>query len=132
MIKELDEKEYLTILNLGKLIKDDFSLSQIGVNDKVLVYESNNKIVAFLVYSQMYEIIDILYIAVQEDLRRQGIARSLIEYLTKLPGAEKLMLEVRESNTGALAFYKSCGFKLCRTIKNYYGRENALSLERMI
>lgn len=132
MIRNLDAGDYNLILNLAKLIKPNFSLKDLSVNSNIIVYEIDEVIVGFLEYFKNYEIIDILNIAVAIDYQRQGIAIKMIEHLTKIEGIEKIMLEVRESNEKAINLYKKLGFKVIRTIKNYYGSEQGYSMERSI
>ncbi len=70
-------------------------------------------------------------VAVHPDFRRQGIARELVRYLideaVKQSG-EFVTLEVRESNTPAIALYQKLGFEPVGTRKNFYScpKENAL------
>ena len=64
MIKEIKQNEIDSILKLGSLIKPDFSYKDIGENDKIIVYEENDRIIGFLTYYKNYEIIDLLNIAV--------------------------------------------------------------------
>ena len=132
MIRNLDAGDYNLILNLAKLIKPNFSLKDLSVNSNIIVYEIDEVIVGFLEYYKNYEIIDILNIAVAIDYQRQGIAIKMIEHLTKIEGIEKIMLEVRESNEKAINLYKKLGFKVIRTIKNYYGIEQGYSMERSV
>ncbi|MCL2813080.1 MAG: ribosomal protein S18-alanine N-acetyltransferase [Oscillospiraceae bacterium] len=75
--------------------------------------------------------IEILNIAVKKSLRRKKIATGLfgaaLEY-AKSQKAERLFLEVRKSNEGALKLYQKLGFQTVGTRKNYYAnpREDAL------
>lgn len=132
MIRTLDVGDYNLTLNLAKLIKPNFDLNDFSANSNIIVYEIDEVIVGFLEYFKNYEIIDILNIAVECKYQRQGIATKMIDYLTKIEGIEKIMLEVRESNEKAINLYKKLGFKLVRTIKNYYGSEQGYSMERSI
>lgn len=78
---------------------------------------------------------EILNLAVGADWRRRGIGRQLME--TALEGAmvrgvHRVFLEVRESNTGARAFYSQLGFVQDGRRPNYYRDppEDALLLSR--
>lgn len=75
----------------------------------------------------------ILNIAVSERFRRRGIARTLLSRLLddcRTAGAERVLLEVRESNLPAQALYESFGFGFCGKRKRYYTHptEDALVL----
>jgi len=72
-------------------------------------------------------------IAVAPELRHQGIARRLLWDLAAdahRRGAQRMTLEVRPSNTEALALYASCGFDVAGRRPNYYAEtgEDALVL----
>lgn len=66
---------------------------------------------------------DIEGICVHPDYRRQGIAKTLMEEAEKqfiLNGAEKIFLEVRKSNAGAINLYLGAGYSKISVRKNYY------------
>ncbi len=53
------------------------------------------------------------YLAVSPDMRQSGIARQLVSEVEKhlrLMGCPKINLQVRGTNTGAIAFYRKIGF----------------------
>lgn len=131
MIEKLDKSKYESILSLAKIIKQNFEISMIGPNDKIIVYKIDDKIVAFLQYSVLYETVDILNICVLPDYRRRHIGTELLNYIVNLP-IENIMLEVRKSNKTAINFYEKNGFKVIRTIKKYYDNEDGLSMERSV
>ena len=62
-------------------------------------------------------------IVIDSSVRRQGLARQLIMVWSQTvaqQGIRELLLEVRESNLGAIALYESLGFELVGRRKNYY------------
>ena len=71
-------------------------------------------------------------IAVASTHRRRGIARKLVEELIRQLDAYQLTLEVRVSNSGAIALYESLGFRQVGLRKNYYRKpkEDALILRK--
>ena len=76
---------------------------------------------------------DMMNIAVHPDFRRRGIAQALVESLVKQlrqRGSRCLTLEVRASNSPAIALYEKLGFQKIGRRKNYYRnpREDALIL----
>lgn len=78
---------------------------------------------------------DMMNVAVHPDHRRRGIARKLIEELVealKQRGNHSLTLEVRASNTPAIALYEKLGFQEAGRRRNYYRnpKEDALILRK--
>jgi ribosomal-protein-alanine N-acetyltransferase len=74
-------------------------------------------------------------IAVRDDLRRQGLGRRLMECVLDAAyreGVTRATLEVRESNTAALALYRALGFTVRGVRRRYYTHpeEDALILWR--
>ena len=89
-------------------------------------------VVWFSVVQDEAEIIDI---RVGEAFRRTGIGESLLtQSFEKLRLSEirSVFLEVRSSNTAALALYEKLGFAMMGRRENYYktaaGREDALTM----
>lgn len=65
----------------------------------------------------------ILNITVRPDLQGKGLGRILLKHicaLTRQLGMQSILLEVRPSNTRALAVYLHVGFKEIGLRKNYY------------
>ncbi|MCW8196147.1 ribosomal-protein-alanine N-acetyltransferase [Proteobacteria bacterium 005FR1] len=93
-------------------------------------------IMAFAVVSIGGGEADLLNIAVAPECQRRGIARALLECLMGEVGklADTLFLEVRVSNTGAIALYEALDFNQVGVRPNYYpaakGREDALIYAR--
>lgn len=138
MIREYMVSDLDTINEIGKQIKDNFVEKNNIMNinndvEKIYVYEQENEVIAFVHISISFEIVDLLNIAVLEKYQKQGIASKLLNKLTTIPGVEKIMLEVRESNEKAINFYQKNNFKVINIRKNYYdGVENALIMEMII
>lgn len=92
---------------------------------------------AVLGYAGLHVILDEGYIdnvAVRPDCRRRGIADRLLDVFCRF-GEEKLAfltLEVRPSNTAAVALYRKHGFQEAGRRRDYYEnpREDALLLTR--
>ena len=94
-----------------------------GSDSLFLVLEANRVIHGFLVGRLAADQAELLNLAVGPTQRRQGagtalLARALEEWRTQ--GAKSVYLEVRESNTPAIAFYEKQGFARTGVRKAYY------------
>ena len=64
---------------------------------------------------------EILNFVVDETYQRQGIGQLLFNQVeSDIQDLQKMTLEVRESNTKAINFYKKNGFKQISIRKHYY------------
>ena len=80
----------------------------------------------------IYETAELIRIATAPKFRKKGIANMLMQEIlscAKDCGCERMMLEVRKSNTPAQALYKKFGFDEINVRKGYYNGEDALILE---
>ena len=78
--------------------------------------------------------VEVLLVAVAPAARRRGIARRLLEAaLARAARARVAHLEVRVSNTAAIALYEGLGFVAEGRRPRYYdGGEDALSMQRRL
>jgi ribosomal-protein-alanine N-acetyltransferase len=95
-----------------------------------------DRIVAYLVCSRYDTVWHLMNIAVDLNLRRQGLATSLLERLFELADrpSEQYTLEVRTSNEGAIRLYERFGFRAAGRRRAYYhdNREDALIMWRTL
>ena len=99
------------------------------------------KLVGFIFISTVLDEAELLQIGIMPECRGAGLAGQLITAclpLLKGQAIERLMLEVRESNTAARSLYQRFGFVEEGRRKNYYPvpsspdeREDALLLSLM-
>ena len=100
-----------------------------------LVAETDGVIAGYVGSQTVLDMADMMNVAVSPNYRRQGIAEALIKelvaYLTSR-GVIGLMLEVRCSNTPAIALYTKLGFTQAGRRPNYYRnpKEDALILRK--
>lgn len=108
----------------------------INPNYLVLVAEENGKIAGFLSVIENYDCADVMMIATGLSYRRKGVATKLLSEaigMLKNLGVNRLLLEVNETNIGAIELYKKLGFKQISIRKKYYkGQFDALIMERFI
>ena len=88
-----------------------------------LVLESDGGLRGFLLGRLATDQAELLNLAVVAMQRRQGVGKALLAKAIqewRFRGAKSVYLEVRESNTGAIAFYGNHGFSKTGLRKGYY------------
>jgi [ribosomal protein S18]-alanine N-acetyltransferase len=86
-----------------------------------LAAEIENELVGYLICSRYDTVWHVMNVAVDTDRRRRGIASALIAALLERVGDDaQVTLEVRKSNTGALALYERFGFRSAGVRPRYY------------
>ncbi len=99
-----------------------------------LVAEADGEVVGHAVTSSAGDIAELQRIAVAQSHRRQGIAGSLLDAVVdaaRRTPADRLLLEVREDNRGALSFYAGQGFvEIDRRPRYYADGTTAVVLRR--
>jgi [ribosomal protein S18]-alanine N-acetyltransferase len=94
------------------------------------------RLVGYLVCSRYDAIWHLMNVAVDDRLRRQGIATTLLERLFELADkpSEQYTLEVRTSNEDAIRLYERFGFRTAGRRRAYYhdNREDALIMWRTV
>lgn len=88
-----------------------------------LVAEVSDQVVGHAVVSAVADVAELQRIAVSPALRRTGVASALLAACADVAttsGADRLLLEVREDNSGALSFYAARGFVEVDRRPRYY------------
>lgn len=128
MIREPNILDIPRINELGSLLEENFA-KVYSINEmmedqvsKVYVYETDDKIVGFIIATDLTETCDILSLIVDPEYRNRKIATNLIDYLiSELDENLKLItLEVRANNTAAIHLYDKFGFEVVNVRKKYY------------
>jgi [ribosomal protein S18]-alanine N-acetyltransferase len=93
------------------------------------------RLAGYLIVSRYVDAWHVMNLAVAPDDRRRGIARSLLECLFDLTDGDMrrgYTLEVRVSNSGAIALYERLGFRSSGLRRGYYtdNREDAVIMWR--
>lgn len=111
------------------IFKDCFN-----ANYDLRVCEEMDRILGYCIVSMGVGEAHILNISVDPAEQNQGIGRKMLEHLIENARgkAETIFLEVRPTNTVAIALYKNIGFNEIGVRKGYYpaenGREDAIML----
>lgn len=111
--------------------------SEVEKENGIVLYIADGDNIAALLsgYTAVGEA-DITSVAVAPEYRRRGLALQLMERFGELlpEDTESIFLEVRESNTAAIALYEKCGFLKLSVRKNFYSapRENAVVMQKIL
>jgi ribosomal-protein-alanine N-acetyltransferase len=98
--------------------------------------EDSSHVVGYAAASLFADVSEVQRIAVAVTHRRTGVASALLDRIereARLRYSERLLLEVREDNAGALAFYARQGFtELNRRARYYADGTTAIVLSRAV
>ena len=101
-------------------IRNDFLNNDLSV---YYVDARDGKIAGYIFFWITFDSATVVNIAVEESYRRKGIAQDLLNRCVEKceeEGCEYLTLEVRVSNSAAIAFYEKNGFMKVNVKKGYY------------
>ena len=103
----------------------------------IVCAEKDEKFAGYCIVYFVLDEAEIVRIAVDASCRRQGVGRELLDQVQQIcqeKGISHLLLDVRESNNTARAFYRDYGFGIDGIRKNFYDspRENAVLMSMMI
>lgn len=133
MIKEYDSYPLFSVDNFTyKLTEKEFSTNPYL---KIITYVEKDKIIGFLLYSLIYDRIEIEQFEVITKERGKGIGDKLLKYLIekyKDSDIKNITLEVKEDNIIAINLYKKYGFKKVSTREKYYDGINGLLMEKTL
>ena len=132
-IEILQEENKFILMNLVKIHLNAFEKFNfrhwdysdfsdfLNSSSKIFYYESNNKILGFVVANFNSDFNEIITIAVDKIYQRKKIGKILLEYIINYFKSKKgLYLEVAKNNYQAINFYKKNGFKIIAERKKYY------------
>ena len=89
----------------------------------VFVAESDGDVIGYAAVSVAGNVADLTRIVVADSQRRAGVASALLASLqgaAEQDGAERILLEVAESNADARAFYAAHGYTEVSRRRDYY------------
>jgi ribosomal-protein-alanine N-acetyltransferase len=117
--------------------RESFEKLQMSEGFLALVSETAGSVSGFVCGRQMADEGEILNLAVRRENRKKGEGRALLSAaLGKLQkgGVRRVYLEVRESNTAAIAFYQKQGFSIMGRRPAYYREpeEEAVLMEKKL
>jgi ribosomal-protein-alanine N-acetyltransferase len=120
------------VARFAELSKEDIE-SAVKQPDKVaMVAEAGpeGRVVGFLLYQNHRGSIEILNVAVHDNVRRRGVATQLIDRLkAKLgPKRDRITLEISEQNLEGQLFFKANGFLATKVIRCHGGQPDRFAM----
>lgn len=88
-----------------------------------MVAEHNDEVVGFMIYELHKNRLHLLNFAVDPEMRRTTIGKSMINKLISklsMDRRNRILLEVRETNLDAQLFFKDLGFRAISVLRDYY------------
>lgn len=88
--------------------------------------------IGYIEYQINYEVLDIINLFIEKNMRNKGYASSLLKQIEE-EKVNRIMLEVKKDNIKAISLYKKHGYKTIHTRKGYYkDNTDALIMEKII
>lgn len=143
VFRNIEETDVLRVAELeSNIFSDAWTSKSIGdtINHPqafITVAEEEGAIAGYCIIYYVLDEGEIARIAVDEGWRRRGVGRGLLDYTCECcreKNVERLLLDVRESNESARAFYKNYGFEEDGIRKNFYAepREHAVLMSKIL
>lgn len=114
------------------ILKSDFQDHQ----SHYFSIKENQKVIGFAGVKIVFDVADIMNIAVRIDKRHLGIGSLLLETLIEYVRSfhcSKILLEVNEKNVPAISLYKKYHFHQIAVRKNYYHQvDDAIIMEKCL
>ena len=103
----------------------------------ILLAQCGGRDAGFAVMEQSFGEGYVSNVAVLSEYRRRGVGRALVERLiceARALGLERVLLEVRVSNSAAIGLYTDCGFKVLATRRDFYDkpREDGCTMQLIL
>ena len=96
----------------------------------VVVARQDGALLGFAIMTYCRESANLDLLAVKKSCRRRGVASQLLRWLEKVAltaGIANVFVQVRETNPGAVRFYRQMGYLVVDEVACYYqGRESAV------
>lgn len=91
-----------------------------------IIFVVDKKIVSFIVYSLMYENVEIIDVFTNKNYRNKGYSYNLLKEIINDNKDKNITLEVSKENISAINLYKKAGFEEVAIRKGYYDGIDAL------
>jgi len=123
------KRDALTVDQLAEIVRTP--------NHDIFILREDDKVYGYIYVNHIVSdnLLNVMKLVVKEGYRRSGRAEHLLEYVeawAKDNGVERIILEVRTSNSAAFKLYKKCDYYVLAQRKNFYSfpQEDAIVLEK--
>jgi len=143
VIRKMQERDIAAVAAIEKAVfsspwsEKSFRDALLVPSNCYLVAETEGEVVGYCGFWVSFEIADLCNMAVAPQKRRQRIGGQILSEgirMVQQRGAERVFLEVRESNRIAIGFYRKLGFQKIGIRKGYYDtpKEDALLMQSVL
>jgi len=104
------------------------TVSQDFTRKMVIVVRKDKLLIGFGIMSYGENAANLDLLAIETRYRRRGLGRRVVEWLEKVAltaGISNIFVQVRQSNRGAIRFYRRLGYQAVEEIRGYYQRREA-------
>ena len=131
LIEINQEKDLQKITTTKGLITKEEIEKELEVNPfaRFIIETEDNKIIAYLYYSDIYDLAEINQIEVEVSHRNCGKATKLLQKMLELV-EKSITLEVKKDNIPAINLYKKFGFQEKAIRQGYYQGVDGILMER--
>ena len=122
IIRKYKEEDIPIIDEMGRNLHTNYSFKLDDFSDCLVICD-NEVIMGYVVYSIIYDRAEIVDIYIKQIYRNKGYAKKLLNEVTNIcikSNCNNITLEVDEKNIPGTNLYKSLGFDIISTRKNYY------------
>lgn len=142
MIRKAELNDLFEISNiereeLGESLGVDFLTNELTLNKDSLyfVYTIDETLIGYIGFRIYDEEAEMMNFVITKKHQNKGYGTDLLNYfikISKIYNISRISLEVRETNTKAIKFYKKHNFVKTRVKNNYYKNEDAFVLYKEV
>ncbi|MGA1933168.1 GNAT family N-acetyltransferase [Arcobacter sp. YIC-464] len=121
----IDDVKNLHHLESSIFSKDEFGISLSSFyyhvkRNPIFVYEEDSKIGAYILWLKRKNYYRLYSICVDKSFQGKGISKKLLLFSFEQLDNSSYQLEVKVNNSIAISLYEKYGFRIKKTIKDYY------------
>ena len=132
MIRVASRKDAKALYELESSVfsRDDFALSLSSFyyhikHNELFVYESEGKLVAYILWLQRKNSYRLYSLCVQSEFRGEKIGQKLLSYSLERLKAKRYTLEVKTTNSVAITIYEKYAFYIQKRVVGFYKDSDA-------